>query len=117
MNRTLASHSPEVPRSDLELQVQAQCRNQDGAAIAIVAGIHDVLESEGRVGATPGVQRVIGFDDIFAAIVEAPVPEKKTEAAESKVLLMVARESVGDESYASAIEFPVPAYTAGAKAN
>jgi beta-glucosidase len=39
----------------LELQVQAQRRHQDGAAVAIVARMVHILKSERRVRAAPGV--------------------------------------------------------------
>jgi hypothetical protein len=59
---------------ELELEVQAQRRHQDGAAVAIVAGIDYVLKPEGSVSAAPDVQRVVRFDYILAAIIEAAIP-------------------------------------------
>src|SRR5579859_3027464 len=77
----------------------------------------DVLKAEGGIGAAPDVQGVIGFENIFTAVVEAAVAQKKADATEGQVLLMVARDAIGDEGEAGAIEFAVPALAAGAQAD
>src|SRR6266851_385930 len=76
----------------------------------------DILKPKGGISAAPGVQGVVGFDDIFAGIVEAAVAEKKAEAAEGQILLVVARDSSGYERKARAIECAVPSFAAGAEA-
>src|SRR5260370_1893418 len=75
-----------------------------------------ILKPEGRVGAEPRVQCVVRFDDIFAAIVETAVPQDKPEAAKSEILLVVARDSVGHEGEAGAIEPSAPAHSTGPEA-
>src|SRR5260370_1565775 len=75
-----------------------------------------ILKSKRRVGAATGVQRVVRFDDIFAAIIETAVPQDKPEAAKSEILLVVARDSVGHEGEAGAIEPSAPAHSTGPEA-
>src|SRR5260370_21818591 len=74
------------------------------------------LKPEGRVGAAPRVQCVVRFDDIFAAIVETAVAQDNHEAAKSEILLVVARDSVGHEGEAGAIEPSAPAHSTGPEA-
>ncbi len=62
------------------------------------------------------MQCVVRFDDIFAAIVETAVPQDKPEAAKSEILLVVARDSVGHEGEAGAIEPSAPAHSTGPEA-
>jgi repressor of nif and glnA expression len=69
--------------------VQAERRNQNGAAIAVIAGIVDVLKIEAGVNATPEMHGVIGLEDIFPAVGEAAISQQKAESAESEILLMV----------------------------
>src|SRR5260370_14477483 len=76
----------------------------------------DILKPNGGISDAPGVQGVVGFDDIFAAVVEAAVAEKKAEASEGQILLVVARDSIGDERQAGAIDFAAPSFAAGAHA-
>src|SRR5258708_40021202 len=98
-----------------KLQVQTQRRYQDGAAVAIVARMVHILKSDRRISAAPDVQCVIRFEDIFAAVIEAAVPQKKPEAGKGEGLLMVARDSDGDDGQAGTIEFPLPENAAGPK--
>ena len=42
--------------------------DQHGAAVSVVAGVVDGLQVEGVVDAAPGVQVVVAFDDVFAAV-------------------------------------------------
>ena len=59
--------------------------DEDGAAVAVVAGIVDVLEAGRDVDAAPDMGGVVGFHNIFAAVVESAVAEKKTQAIEKKL--------------------------------
>src|SRR5713226_9142495 len=76
----------------------------------------DILKPKGGISAAPGMQGVIGFDDIFAGIVELAVAEKEANAPEDLLLVLVARDSIGDERQAGAIDFAVPSFAAGAQA-
>jgi hypothetical protein len=66
--------------------VEAKARDKDGTAVAVIAGIGDVLKVERGKYAAPYVKRVVGFDDVLAAVVEAPVTEKKSFAAEREII-------------------------------
>ena len=55
-------------RCALELYVSAERGDEDGAAVAVVAGIIDVLQAGSEVNASPDMGCVIGFDNIFAAV-------------------------------------------------
>src|ERR1700688_1636983 len=79
---------------ELKLQMQTERGHYDGTAVTIVAGVGDILKAERRVDAAPSVQSVIGFKNILAPIVEAAIPEKKAETAESEVLLVISGNSV-----------------------
>ncbi len=85
-----------------------KCRNQHRAAIAVVAGIDDVLEAGREVDPAPRVHGVIGFQDIFAAVVEAAVAEKKSEAACREIILVILLDGIADEGEAGAILFAMP---------
>ena len=52
----------------LEVDVHSYRFDQHGAAVSVVAGVVDGLQVEGVVDAAPGVQVVVAFDDVFAAV-------------------------------------------------
>jgi hypothetical protein len=70
--------------------VKSKCRHEHRAAVAVITGIVDVLQSKRRIDPTPQVSGVIGLDNVFPAVVETPVSEKKPRAAQREVFLMVA---------------------------
>jgi len=43
--------------------------DEDGAAVAVITGIFDVLNAGCEIKAAPGVDGVVGLNDIFAAVV------------------------------------------------
>ena len=51
-----------------------------GASIAVVAGIGDVMHVYRVKEASPCMQGVVGFDDIFATVVEIAVAQKEAES-------------------------------------
>ena len=61
-------------RLSLELHVQAQRRDENRPTVAVVARIVDVLQSKCRIDAAPRVKRVVGFNNIFTAVVQAAIP-------------------------------------------
>ncbi len=95
--------------------MEAERGDEDGAAVAVVAGIVDVLQAGGEVNAAPDVGCIVGFDDIFAAIVEAAIAEQEAESAIGEVILVVLLDSIGDECDASAVLFAMPPGTVGAE--
>ena len=56
-----------------EFCVEAEGGDYDWAAVSVVAGIVDVLEAGGDVEAAPEMHRVVGLDDVLAAVVEVSV--------------------------------------------
>ena len=64
-------------KAPLKLHVQAKCRNEDGPPVAFVARMIDKLKTEGRMESAPGVQRVIGLENVFATVVEAAIAQEK----------------------------------------
>src|SRR5579863_4034146 len=94
--------------SSSKLDMQAEGRSNQGAAVAVVAGVVDVLRVERREDSAPHVQRVVGFDNVLAPIVQFAVAEQEAEASEGQIFLMVARNSVGNERQARAVQLPFP---------
>ena len=60
--------------------MKAQTRHDDGASVTIVSRVVDILDIERGVYPPPNVQRVIRLCDIFATIVELPVPQYESIA-------------------------------------
>src|ERR1700676_540290 len=96
--------------------MQAEGWGKHGAAVAIVARVADVLRIDGSEKTAPHVQRVVTFQNILAPIIQVAVAEDKAEAAEGQVLLMVARNSIGNEGQARTVQlsFPFRSHRAGA---
>jgi hypothetical protein len=69
----------------LELQVEPEAGNKHGTAVAIVSGIHDVLQAWSDVNATPEVCGVTGLSNIFAGIVQPTVAELLGSGASAEV--------------------------------
>ena len=86
----------------------AEGGDQDGAAVAVVAGIVDVLDAGGEINATPDVDGVVGLEDVFAAVVESAVAEQKAEAAVREIVLVILLDGVGDEGDAGAVLLAMP---------
>jgi hypothetical protein len=57
----------------LEFHVGAEGADEDGAAVAVVTGVDNVLGAGGDVKAAPDVQRVISFENVFTAVVELAI--------------------------------------------
>jgi hypothetical protein len=89
--------------------VGADGADPDGAAVAVVAGVVDVLHIERVEHAAPGVVVVVAFDDVFAAVVEVAVAEQEAEAAEFQILLVVGLDGVGDDGEADLVDGAMPA--------
>jgi len=92
----------------LELDVGAEARDDHRAAVAVVTGVGDVLEAGGEVDAAPGVDGVVSFENIFAAVGEVAVAEEESEAAGGEIVLVVFRDAVADEGHTGAILFAMP---------
>ena len=86
----------------------AERGDEHGAAVAVVAGVIDVLQAGREVDAAPDVGCVVGLHDIFAAVVETAVAEQEAEAAIGEVGLVILLDCVGDESDAGAVLLAMP---------
>src|SRR6476660_2312631 len=98
-------------KNRLKLEVESQRRHNHRAAIAVVAGVVDILETRGRINAAPNVQGVVHLYDIFAAIVETAITQQKSRAAEREIFLMIPRNAVGNKGDAGAIQCSSPSPT------
>ncbi len=58
------------------------------------------------------MQRVVRFNDVFPAVGEPAVTQKKTLAAKREILLVIARDSVGHKRKPGAIESSSPTQAA-----
>ncbi len=76
-------------RSPLELDVGAERRHEHRAAVAVVAGVDDVLQAGREINAAPHVHGVVRLHDIFAAVIESAVAEQEAEAAIGEVGLVI----------------------------
>jgi hypothetical protein len=74
--------------------VQAQGGNRHRAAVAIVAGIRDVLEVKRGKYAPPDVQCVVAFDNPLAPVCQPAIALLETGSAERKVTLVFAGNAV-----------------------
>jgi hypothetical protein len=70
--------------------MQAQGGRKHGAAVAIVTGVVYVLHVERCKNSAPYVQRVKGFHNVLAAIVQVAIAQQESDAAQGQILLMVA---------------------------
>src|SRR5277367_4896128 len=104
-------------RKTLKLNMQAQSRDEHRPAVAVVAGIIDMLQTERGINSAPGVQRVKRFDNVFPAVIQTAVSQKEAIATESEILLMDAGDSVGDKSKARAVPFAMPRFSVEADAD
>ena len=73
----------------LELDVGAERGHQHRAAVAVVAGVDDMLQAGREIDAAPHMDRVVRLHDIFAAVIESAVAEQEAEAAIGEVGLVV----------------------------
>src|SRR5262245_45266297 len=91
-----------------ELDVKAEHLDEDWPAIAVVARMIDVLQTARHRQATPEVRRVVGLDDVLAAVAERPVAKQESLAAEPQIFAMRRRQTVGDDGDAEPILRSLP---------
>ena len=92
----------------LELDVGAEGGRRPRAAVAVVAGIVDVLHAGGEINSAPDVHGVVGLEDIFAAVGEVAVAEEKAEASGGEIVLVIFLDGVADEGDAGAVLLAMP---------
>jgi hypothetical protein len=96
--------------------VGAEGGDEDGAAIAVVTGIVDVLQAGSDMDAAPGADGVVSLQNSFAAVVQVAIAEEKAQTAVGEVYLMVFLDGVRDESEPGSILLAVPPCAACANA-
>jgi hypothetical protein len=99
--------SAENPRWS-ELYVCPQAGDNYRAAVAVVAGIDDVLHSRREIDSAPDMRRIVGLENVFAAVVQMAIAEEETQSTIGQIILMVFLDSVGEESDAGAILLAMP---------
>src|ERR1035437_8894850 len=100
----------------LKLDVGAERRNDDGAAIAVVTGIDDMLHTGCEVYTAPHVRRVVGLKNIFAAIIQLAIAQQESQAARREIVLVIFLDGVGHERDAGAILLAMPPCALGSHA-
>jgi hypothetical protein len=102
---TLKSIAERMP---LELHVCAQGGNDSRAAVAVVAGIDDILHSGSEIDSAPDVRRVIRFDDILPPVVQTSIAQQEAHPAMRQVNLVILRDRVTRQRQPRAIIAAMP---------
>src|SRR4029077_7809257 len=101
-----------------EFQMKPKRGHNHGTAVSIVSRVDDMLQARSHVDAPPQAGCVIGFDNIFAPIIERTVSDEEAGPSVSEVRLVIRGNCVGDEGQTSAVVSAMPygaigAYTRG----
>ena len=86
----------------------SQAGHDHRSAVAIISRIVDVLHAGSKIDSAPGVDGVIRFHDILAAVIEAAIAQQKTFAAIREIHLMIFFDAIRYESKSSAVLFAMP---------
>ena len=96
------------PRQPLELHVEAESWDQHRAAVAIVAGIVNVLQVWAREDSPPHVRVVVGLENGFPAVIQGSVAEQEALPSQFQIMLVVGRDSVRHKDAADLIQRTMP---------
>src|SRR5271155_3408013 len=96
--------------------MRAKTRHHHRPAVAVVAGIVDVLHPWSHIDSTPNVYRVIGFDDVLPAVAQPSVAQKKTKPAVGQIFLVILLDAIGNKGNASAVLLAMPQRALGPNA-
>ncbi len=88
--------------------MKAQARDYDRAAVAVVAGIVDVLHSGSDIDSAPNVGGVVRLDDVLASVVQPSITQQETQAAIGKVDLVIFLDAVRHKGNAGAVLLAMP---------
>src|ERR1700687_419581 len=91
-----------------EVRMEAESGNDYRTAVTVVARMSYVLEVCRHGDTAPEVERVIAFEDLLRAIVECPITEQESLAAESEVLPMRIGDRTDDSGNAAFVARPSP---------
>jgi len=87
--------------------MEPQSQHTHGAAVAVIAGIVDVLIVDREIQASPGMNSVEGFLNSLAAVVQSAVAQQKSQASVCEVGLMVGANSIRKEDCARTLSASV----------
>ena len=88
--------------------MEAEAGRQHWTAVAVVAGIVDVLNVEASEDSAPYMRVVVTLDDIFPAVVQRAVAEQKAQASEGQIFLMIGGNAVRNEYCAQLVLQSMP---------
>src|SRR5262245_21701370 len=91
-----------------EVDVKPKHLDDDRSAVSVVARMIDALQTGRDRESTPEAGRIVGFDDVFAAVAERAVAEEEPLAAEPQILAVRRRQTVGDDRDAEPILRSLP---------
>src|ERR1700733_11941252 len=92
-----------------EVDVGADAPDPDRTAIAVVAGIVDVLYVKGEEETPPCMEGVVAHDNIFTAVGKVAVAKEEAEAAVFQVILVVFFDGIAGEGGAEFVGAAMPA--------
>ena len=87
----------------LELHVRPEGGHDYRPAIAVVAGINDVLNAGSQIDSAPDVCRVIRFEDVLPPVVQPSVAKKEAVTAVRQIELVIFLNPVRYEGDASTV--------------
>jgi len=90
-----AAASAELVEGDRVFDAHAEADDGGRAAVAVVAGVGDVLIVERHGDAAPDVGGVVSFENLFQAVAQAAVAEDESFASELEIAAVVAGNTVG----------------------
>src|SRR5580698_3757445 len=105
----LACHClKQCAKATLEFDVCAERRYDHRAAIAVIAGIVDMLHAGSNVYTAPNVCRVVSLENILAAVIQLAIAQQETLSSRRQVVLMIFHDGIAHKSYARAVLLAMP---------
>ncbi len=81
--------------------MEAETGSQHGPAVAIVAGIVDMLNIDARENSAPYMGVVVALDDIFAAVIQGAVAQQKSQTSQREIVLVVGGDAIRNKNRAN----------------
>src|SRR5579871_655527 len=78
----------------LELHVRAKGRHRHRTAVAVIAGIVDVLHARRQVNPAPHMRRVVRLEYGFAPVIQPAIAEQEAQATIGKISLVILADTV-----------------------
>src|ERR1051326_2939567 len=86
-------------------------------AIAVIAGIRNVLIIDRPPKLPPKVERVVGLEDFFQPVIQPAIAQNESLPAQFQIAPVIPGNSVGDEGGADLIQWTVPRLASKVGAN